>query len=157
MGAALRDANKGQQNARQQMLVQGLPRGARRRLREVCTLRAAGRVLDVLRQELATARRHGVSIQVQREGQFAMDALRRCAEASKRRRTAARRARKQAPLLTHGCIEQRERKQREEREGERERERERGSEGKRNRGKEGERTQRQRGRKERGRQGAANS
>ena len=90
MGAALRDANKGQQNARQQMLVQGLPRGARRRLREVSTLRAAGRVFDVLRQELAAARRHGVSIQVQREGQFAMDALRPCAEASERRGTAGK-------------------------------------------------------------------
>ena len=34
MGAALRDAHKGQQDARQQMLVQDPPRGARCRLRE---------------------------------------------------------------------------------------------------------------------------
>ena len=89
MSAALRDAHEGQQDARQQMLVQGPPRGDRRRLREPAHT-AGGRVLDELRQELAAARRHGVSSQVQREGQVDMDALRRCAEASERRGTAGK-------------------------------------------------------------------
>ena len=96
--------------------------------------------------------------QVQREGQVAMDALRRCAEASERRRTAGK---EECANRHHGQLmavsNRGKRKQREEREGEREGERERGSEGKRERGKEGERIERQRGREERGREGAANS
>ena len=88
--AALRDRRgqrESKRGARQQMLVQGPPEqqmmvqdSSAAAAVDPRTLRAASSVLAKLGQELATARRHGVSSQMQHEGQVAMDGLRKQVE-----------------------------------------------------------------------------